>query len=102
MSPIIVNLMNGDLLLKPTETKMFAGNIVKLKESCESVCWHEVKNITVDMEDVSFIDSTGIGFLIGIQKKWGRHDTPLSLINLSPSVRLVIELLNVSSTLRVI
>ena len=101
MSSIIVNLNEGVLFLKPIDKKMFVGNVAELKKACENVNWQDVTSVVVDMENIDFIDSTGVGFLIGIHKKAGRMDSPLLLIHMRSSTRLVIELLNVSATLRI-
>jgi len=47
--------------------------------------------IILDLSQVDFIDSSGVGALIGVRKRWGRGR--IILRGVTPHVRSVIELL---------
>lgn len=60
------------------------------------------KAVEVDLQAVAFIDSSGIGSLIAISKKFGRQATPVALLGVRLQVRSVIELLRLQSLFRVL
>ena len=66
--------------------------------------WPQVppKTVDVDLQTVTFIDSSGIGSLIAISKKLGRQTAPVALHGVLPQVRSVIELLRLQSLFRVL
>lgn len=45
-----------------------------------------------DLKDVSFMDSTGIGFLIGRYKKFRRYGIPVYLTNPSKSTDKILQM----------
>lgn len=59
-------------------------------------------SVEVDLQAVAFIDSSGIGSLITINKKLGRQGALVTLRNVHPQVRSVIELLRLQSLFRVL
>ena len=68
-----------------------AGNIGSFKESFEDHCPSELDEVTVDMSQVQMIDSSGIGALLGIQKRLSDGKVRLQRVN--ATVLSVIELL---------
>jgi len=53
----------------------------------------EVKHAEIEIGNVEFIDSSGVGVLLGIYRKLAGDDARVNLINVRPSVQLVLELL---------
>lgn len=49
-------------------------------------------NVIFDLKDIRFMDSTGIGFLIGRYKKLKRLSVPLFLSNITPATDKVLSL----------
>ncbi|WP_269538754.1 STAS domain-containing protein [Cerasicoccus fimbriatus] len=63
----------------------------EFREYIESLWSPGHNRITLDLSNVQFIDSSGVGALIGVQKRFGRG--AVSLRGVSGHVRNVIELL---------
>ena len=51
--------------------------------------------VLLDMGNVSYIDSSAIGWLIGVQKEFKQHGGGFAVYGVQPGVRQVLELLKV-------
>ncbi|HET6153257.1 MAG TPA: STAS domain-containing protein [Marmoricola sp.] len=51
----------------------------------------DVATIEVDLSDVTFIDSSGLGALVGLRKECAKADAALVLIDVPPSVTRLFE-----------
>jgi len=51
-------------------------------------CYH----IVIDMSKVPYIDSAGLGVLVGARRRVGEHDGSISIVNPNPSVFKVLEI----------
>ncbi len=60
-----------------------------------------VTRILVDMGQVEYMDSSGVGVLISSFKNARKQDIPLGMIHLSPRVQTVMEMSGLSSLLPV-
>jgi len=49
-------------------------------------------SITFDLADLEFVDSTGLGVLVGTQKRLRQHDGDLVIRSLRPSARKAFEI----------
>ncbi|HEX2999495.1 MAG TPA: STAS domain-containing protein [Armatimonadota bacterium] len=49
-------------------------------------------HIVIDMEKVPYIDSAGLGVLVGARRRVGEHDGSISIVNPNPSVFKVLEI----------
>ncbi|MBI3948654.1 MAG: STAS domain-containing protein [Armatimonadetes bacterium] len=49
-------------------------------------------HIIIDMERVPYIDSAGLGVLVGARRRVGEHDGSISIVNPNPSVFKVLEI----------
>ncbi|NLC58542.1 MAG: STAS domain-containing protein [Armatimonadetes bacterium] len=49
-------------------------------------------HIIIDMEKVPYIDSAGLGVLVGARRRVGEHDGSISIVNPNPSVYKVLEI----------
>ncbi len=70
--------------LASLETRKICDRIIDENAACESVVF--------DLTDIRFMDSTGIGFLIGRYKKLRRYGIPLFVRNPNPAADKVLEL----------
>jgi len=74
---------NGDIELH---------NAPRLREELKAIC--EIKHVccVIDMSKVPFIDSTGVGVLVGALKRAREHGGTLTLACPQPRVRRVFEI----------
>lgn len=63
-----------------------------LREELRRVCETDCPCCVVDMSDVSFIDSTGVGVLVGALKRAREHGGTLTIACPQPRVRRVFEI----------
>lgn len=92
---------NGDTLcIKINSTRFDAGLTGKFKASLEENTLGDEKYISVDLGKVEFIDSSGIGSLLDIQKCLREGSEPITLLNTQPAVHSIIELLRLHRVFR--
>jgi anti-anti-sigma factor len=82
------------LTIKINDSRLEASNVGELKEKLTNIWTNEIDTVTVDCTNVDFLDSSGIGTLISIQKRLKMGGAPLCLSNVQPGVRSMIELLH--------
>lgn len=59
----------------------------KLRETLIPLAEQPGKNITVDLTDVQYIDSTGLGIFIGVLKATHAHEGTLALTGMSERIQ---------------
>ncbi len=52
--------------------------------------------LVVDLSGVDFMDSSGVGLLIGLRRLCLEHDKTMSLANPSPSIKKLLEMLRLT------
>ena len=65
----------------------------------EKLKQHEGKEINIDMSKVSYIDSTGIGFLISIYRESKKLKSTLNFFNFKDNVFKVLKMTNLDKVL---
>lgn len=63
------------------------------KRECEKVLTPAVRAVTVDLDSVEFVDSSGIGALLSIYKRLPAETARVRLEHVQPPVQSVLELL---------
>ena len=76
---------------------------VELKQLVQGLCAEASppQQLVLDFENTQFMDSSGIGALIACRKLLGMHKAELILRNLSPQVRLVLQLTELDQILTI-
>jgi anti-sigma B factor antagonist len=69
----------------------------KLREELVSIAEGQNKTLVINLKDVSYIDSTGLGVFIGIYKLLKQNDGELKLINLSARLERLFEITGLSN-----
>lgn len=58
----------------------------EVKEKLNTILNEKEKSMIINAEELDYIDSTGLGMLIGIVKRLKEKDLDLTLVRLQPSV----------------
>ena len=67
-------------------------NVSKLKKTLFDIISKNVKSLVIDMKEVSYMDSSGIGALVASQKKIKINNGKFALLNLNEDVLNVLRL----------
>ena len=83
---------NGIVIVYVQEERLDAHNSGELKIEMQKLFEEGNKNILVDLKDVRFIDSSGLGALVSGFKNAISHQGNLKLSSLQPQVKSMFEL----------
>jgi anti-sigma B factor antagonist len=89
---ISVTEITGVTILKPMSERLDAHNSDSLKEAMKEVFERGAKKVLVDLGQVRFIDSSGLGALVSGFKNSVSHRGRLALAGLQAQVRSMFEL----------
>ena len=88
---------NEDIYIIDVLGEMDLYNSYKLKELLMKMIEKKIENFIINMNEVEYIDSSGIGALIYITSTIKKMNLHLSITNVHGSVKKVIELTKLSS-----
>ena len=83
---------NKDVFIIDVSGEMDLYNSYKLKELVMKMMERQVKSVVLNMEEVEYIDSSGIGALIHIYSTMKKASCQLYITNIHGAVKKVIEL----------
>ena len=83
---------NGEIYIIDVNGEMDLYNSYKLKELVMKMLEKNVKNFIINLEQVDYIDSSGIGALIYICSTMKKMNLKFAISNVHGSVKKVIEL----------
>jgi len=79
--------------LKILKPRLDAASVGKFKEHITEVWSKGLERADIDMADVEFIDSSGIGALLSVYRRFPEGTNTVVLKGMRPQVQAVIELL---------
>ena len=79
------------LVIEVREPRLDAAVAIRFKEVVREAMAHEGSPVILDLSQVGFLDSSGLGAIVGIMKLLGA-DRPLQIAGLTESVRKVFRL----------
>ena len=91
----------GLTLLRFQEERLDAHNSTELKEYLLHQLENDGKNLVVDLSDVRFIDSSGLGALLSGYKNANLRQGKLVLAGLQPRVQSMFELTRLHRVFRI-
>ena len=87
------HLDNGILRVKLDVNRMDAFAARDFKKQVDLIWSKDVKQVEMDFKQVGFIDSSGVGALLGVYKRLPNTDGQVRLTSVQAPVQSVIELL---------
>jgi len=67
--------------------EMDINSYLIVKEKLDEILEEKIVNIEINCENLSYIDSTGIGVLIGILKKIKKEEKQISIVNAKSNIK---------------
>jgi anti-sigma B factor antagonist len=89
-------LLEGNTILALEGTIRLGESAEFFARSLERTLEEEAGHVLVDFSRINYIDSTGIGELVGYLERFRRQQRQLVLINPSERIRQLLELANLS------
>jgi anti-sigma B factor antagonist len=89
---LLMEEKNGIVVITVREERLDAHNSSDLKLEMQKVFEGGKKNLLVDLKDIRFIDSSGLGALVSGFKNATSHHGNMKLASLQPQVKSMFEL----------
>ena len=101
MSVTISHKLEGDACTVVASGEIDVSNASELRRALNEALAAEAVRVEVDIKDVAYIDSTGIGVLVGAARRASEDGKALSVVRPQRNVARVLSLLGVESELGV-
>jgi anti-sigma B factor antagonist len=85
------NVQNAYLVVTVNEDRIDAAGAIQFKERMREVAQTPSDRVLLDLSQVAFLDSSGLGAIVGVMKLLG-PDRKLDLFGLTPTVAKVFRL----------
>ncbi len=95
----IKEAQNSLLILLKGDLDAYTCN--SLKENVEEMLKDRVVDIYIDAKELDYIDSTGLGTIIGIYKILKEDDKQIYMENLKPNVRKMFKITDLDQIIRI-
>jgi anti-sigma B factor antagonist len=82
-----------ELLAQIDAREFTASTVPEFKAAFESAWKPDITRVVLDLSSVEFMDSSGVGALLGVQKRLTNQGEPVTLRGVRPTVLCVLELL---------
>ncbi len=83
--------VNGQLVLR-VRGEVNLNNAPRLRDLLLRMAEHEVGPVRVDLSDVAYMDSSGVGTLVYVKRRLEQDRRALVLVGLQPRVRSLLEI----------
>ncbi len=94
--------LHGDItLVKLCEPRLDAALSVRFKEGMREVADAGAEQVVLDLSEVTFMDSSGLGAVVAVMKHQGRERT-FKIANLTPAVDKVFKLTRMDSVFEIL
>ncbi|MDQ7032668.1 MAG: STAS domain-containing protein [Desulfonauticus sp.] len=86
---------NNEVYLVKIVGELEIDSVEKLKPKLEAVIESDRNILAIDLSEITFMDSTGIGFLVALNNKLKRKGKKLVLVKPSVQVIKTLKLINI-------
>ncbi len=93
-------MRGNDLLVRIMEQRIDAAVAVQFKDAIRDVTANGPNRIVLDLSQVEFLDSSGLGAVVAAMKQLG-SDRKLDLMGLTPAVDKVFRLTRMDTVFRI-
>lgn len=88
------------LVVTVTDRRIDAAVAVRFKDKMLELTTHPSERVILDMQNVEFLDSSGLGAVVGSMKQLGR-ERKLDLAGLTPAVEKVFRITRMDRVFRI-
>lgn len=81
------------------EVDIYTAN--ELKDELNIAIEERPKNLVINMQNLDYIDSTGLGILIGILKRLKQKQSDIYIVNTKPNVRKIFTITGLDKIFKV-
>ena len=81
--------------------RLDATNVGYFKHRVELLWDHTPENLVINMKRVGFIDSMGIGAILGLYKRLPHPETHVKLTHVQPQIQTILEILRLHRIFRI-
>ena len=99
MALLISSKTNDALCVVSVVGEVDVSNAAELRSALDEALASGAARVQVDLSEVPYIDSTGIGVLVGAARRAAEGTTAIEVVNLQRNVARVLSLLGVSDEL---
>jgi anti-sigma B factor antagonist len=92
--------VGGALVVTVGDPRIDAAVAVRFKDRMRELTTHPAKRVVLDLSQVEFLDSSGLGAVVGSMKQLGRG-RKLDLAGLTPTVDKVFRMTRMDSVFRI-
>ena len=97
----MTSVENGNaLVVTVTDRRIDAAVAVRFKDKMLELTTHPSERVILDMQNVEFLDSSGLGAVVGSMKQLGR-ERKLDLAGLTPAVEKVFRITRMDRVFRI-
>lgn len=94
-------VLDGTLQLVVKVKRLDASVAREFKNELQAAWTDKVRAVTIDLGDVEFVDSSGIGAMLGVFRRLGTQNASVRLLKVRAPVQSVIELLRLNRVFEV-
>ncbi len=94
-------VLDGTLQLVVKVKRLDASVARDFKEELQAAWTDKVRAVSIDLANVEFVDSSGIGAMLGVFRRLGTQNASVQLLNVRAAVQAVIELLRLNRVFEV-
>ena len=94
------NEVGSDLVVTVLERRIDAAVAVRFKDKMQELTQHSASRVILDLSQVDFLDSSGLGAVVGSMKYLGR-ERQLDLAGLTPTVEKVFRITRMDRVFRI-